>query len=361
MHITGHLAVCWGLAGAYLVSPAVAAPDYWDPRLSDLGVCYFEADVPQGTWYWKLISGAFEDETQSGGTHHIYYKCLDESGQPIEHQRCWAGWPSIDLAGPCPGVPDPPANQIEHFTKGPGFDDYWGNFGMAGGWCPYWPTGPHGPYGAWVGDAPSDEVWGMGLPCNLHVNYRYYWQWTSAAPPPDPEISRSPGSFTRRVAQGENLSRNTFDVWNSGGGVLNYSITDDSDWLSVNPASGTSTGEVDTITIDYSTAGLDLGTYHATIGIADPGAVNSPQTVAVTVTVQALVVPGDFDGDGDVDQEDFGHFQACLTGAGIPQNDPACADAKLDEDVDVDQYDFGIFEDCMSGPAVPGDPNCAAD
>jgi len=212
-----------------------------------------------------------------------------------------------------------------------------------------------------VGDAPSDEVWGMGLPCNLHVNYRYYWQWTSAAPPPDPEISRSPGSFTRRVAQGENLSRNTFDVWNSGGGVLNYSITDDSDWLSVNPASGTSTGEVDTITIDYSTAGLDLGTYHATIGIADPGAVNSPQTVAVTVTVQALVVPGDFDGDGDVDQEDFGHFQACLTGAGIPQNDPACADAKLDEDVDVDQYDFGIFEDCMSGPAVPGDPNCAAD
>jgi hypothetical protein len=36
------------------------------------------------------------------------------------------------------------------------------------------------------------------------------------------------------------------------------------------------------------------------------------------------LVPGDFDRDGDVDQEDFGIFQRCLSGANIPA-DPDCA------------------------------------
>ena len=35
-------------------------------------------------------------------------------------------------------------------------------------------------------------------------------------------------------------------------------------------------------------------------------------------------IPVDFDGDGDVDQDDFGVFQRCYSGAGNPA-DPACA------------------------------------
>ncbi|GMU24025.1 MAG: hypothetical protein AMXMBFR13_41020 [Phycisphaerae bacterium] len=69
-------------------------------------------------------------------------------------------------------------------------------------------------------------------------------------------------------------------------------------------------------------------------------------------------IPGDFDGDGDVDQEDFGHLQVCLSGAGVTQADAACHDARLDMDLDVDQEDFGIFQACMSGPNVPSDPAC---
>ena len=57
----------------------------------------------------------------------------------------------------------------------------------------------------------------------------------------------------------------------------------------------------------------------------------------------------DFDRDGDVDQEDFGHFQACLNRPGVAQDDPLCASARLDGDDDVDQDDFGIFQACMSG------------
>ena len=70
-------------------------------------------------------------------------------------------------------------------------------------------------------------------------------------------------------------------------------------------------------------------------------------------------VPGDFDLDGDVDLEDFGHFQACLSGSYVPQNDPACAWAKLADHNYVDQADMTRFRRCLSGPEIPADPVCA--
>lgn len=68
--------------------------------------------------------------------------------------------------------------------------------------------------------------------------------------------------------------------------------------------------------------------------------------------------PGDFDHDGDVDQEDFGHFQACLTEANVAQNDPACLDARLDADEDVDQADYGVFQRCYTGAGVWANSDC---
>ena len=70
-------------------------------------------------------------------------------------------------------------------------------------------------------------------------------------------------------------------------------------------------------------------------------------------------IPGDFDADQDVDQQDFGHLQECLTGSGVAQTDPNCQDALLDDDNDVDQDDFGIFQSCTSGANVPADWRCA--
>jgi len=78
------------------------------------------------------------------------------------------------------------------------------------------------------------------------------------------------------------------------------------------------------------------------------------------VTTYGCPTPrSDFDRDGDVDQADFGHLQACMSGPGIAQNDPDCQDTRLDTDNDVDQTDFGIFHGCMSGANVPADPDCA--
>lgn len=61
---------------------------------------------------------------------------------------------------------------------------------------------------------------------------------------------------------------------------------------------------------------------------------------------------GDFDDDGDVDQDDFGGMQRCLSGIGNPQFEPACLEARLDGDTDVDDDDLALFRICISGPGV---------
>jgi Tol biopolymer transport system component len=76
-------------------------------------------------------------------------------------------------------------------------------------------------------------------------------------------------------------------------------------------------------------------------------------------TTPIVPIPGDFDGDGDVDQQDFGHFQVCLTGSGAGPVDSGCEDAVLDGDTDVDEADLAIFTNCLSGADVPADPACA--
>jgi hypothetical protein len=67
------------------------------------------------------------------------------------------------------------------------------------------------------------------------------------------------------------------------------------------------------------------------------------------------VVSTDIDGDGDVDQEDFGHLQACLSGSGMVPA-PGCDEADLDIDGDVDQHDFTALSSCMAGENQP--PGC---
>lgn len=68
----------------------------------------------------------------------------------------------------------------------------------------------------------------------------------------------------------------------------------------------------------------------------------------------------DYDWDGDVDQVDFGHFQACYTGA-AQQGALAqvhCGDADLNGDGMVNSGDLDVFKGCFSGPMVPVEPSC---
>lgn len=78
------------------------------------------------------------------------------------------------------------------------------------------------------------------------------------------------------------------------------------------------------------------------------------------LTIIRPVIPGDFDHDDDVDQEDFGYLQHCLGMTALP-SDPDCADANLDGDTSghVNRDDVVVFLRCLSGPGVVGNTGCA--
>jgi hypothetical protein len=176
----------------------------------------------------------------------------------------------------------------------------------------------------------------------------------------EPIISRSPSAFAHDFAAGSSLPADTFTITNVGTGALNYTITDNVTWMSVSPPNGSSTGQTDTCTITYSNIHLlPPGTFVGTITIAAIGAVNSPQTVTVTLHVQESGTRADIDQDGDVDQSDFARLQVCLSGEGIEQLLPACQAARLDADPDVDLTDANILIGCYSGANVPLNPACA--
>ena len=106
------------------------------------------------------------------------------------------------------------------------------------------------------------------------------------------EIFGPPGSPTisldrTKLNVGSEIHGNTtnslyFSITNPGEGTLNWSISDDQNWMACTPTSGTASGNI-IVSIDPS--GLAAGTYNGAIAVSAPKASNSPQTVAVTLNV----------------------------------------------------------------------------
>ncbi len=142
-------------------------------------------------------------------------------------------------------------------------------------------------------------------------------------PPPPPEISHSPTAVNNTCEEGSSAPTRSFQVWNSGGKTLTYSIGDNVSWLSCNPTSGTSKGERDRITVNYSTSGLSAGIYSATITLTAQGASNTPHTVPVNLTVigphsstlRHVDVSASGSGDGRSWENAFGTIQEGIDSA----------------------------------------------
>lgn len=78
-----------------------------------------------------------------------------------------------------------------------------------------------------------------------------------------------------------------FSITNTGQGTLDWTLTTSGEtWLSVYPSSGTAPSDV---TVSCDIAGLSVGTHQATITVTAPGALNSPATLTVNLTI----VPGE--------------------------------------------------------------------
>ena len=139
-------------------TPPVSDVDWRIPDF--LHVSLVPASVSSGQIYWKLVRAIYQDETQSGGNHNVYYRLEDGDGQGL-----------LGLYV-CLGFPWQPYQDCSHYTEqrgglypaGYAVDlPIWGT-----GWNPA--NGP-GPYSAWASGLPSDRVVGMGMPLNYHVNF----------------------------------------------------------------------------------------------------------------------------------------------------------------------------------------------
>jgi hypothetical protein len=92
------------------------------------------------------------------------------------------------------------------------------------------------------------------------------------------------------------------------------------------------------------------------ISTVDTGA-GTPPIVDIGA-YEFVLIPCDYDSDGDVDDDDLADFESCASGPAVPLT-AGCEDKDWDDDNDVDQGDFAVFQRCISGEDNPGDPTCA--
>lgn len=90
-----------------------------------------------------------------------------------------------------------------------------------------------------------------------------------------------------------------------------------------------------------------------TIGQPDAGAVMTGGSFALTggfwPAGQVVHEPGDCDGDGFVDLDDFGVFAGCMAGP-MASVSPECRCADLDDDGDAELADFAELQRVFAGP-----------
>jgi len=177
----------------------------------------------------------------------------------------------------------------------------------------------------------------------VHENVRWFGD-THAKYVNVQELTVDPPTITQHP-QSQLAARGTtvqFIVTATGQGTLSYQWFKDDNFLSDGDTiSGAFTNTLQIADVQDA----DQGDYHCLVG--NVGGSTSSNTATLT-----LPVPSDFDIDGDVDQEDFGHFQECM-GAIVTVPDQGCNNADLNGDNVININDFSLFTSCMGGADQP--------
>lgn len=106
-----------------------------------------------------------------------------------------------------------------------------------------------------------------------------------------PVIGLSQDEFYFEADEGEdNPAGQVLGIQNIGLETLNWEISETCDWLSVDPACGSSTSEVDEVNIIIDAAGLTKGIHTCEIIVSSDDAENSPQIVTVELRVYGPVI-----------------------------------------------------------------------
>jgi hypothetical protein len=147
--------------------------------------------------------------------------------------------------------------------------------------CYYWGYGSTTPYtnGVLYYSSTSGSSW------TTYATYDFcFISYGKPSAPPIPLFSYAPSSHDFGTIIQGNTGSTSFEIWNSGGGTLTYSLSESVSWVTITPTSGSSTGEHDTITVNIDTTGLSPGSYNCPISISSDGG-SGTFTVYLTVIV----------------------------------------------------------------------------
>jgi hypothetical protein len=106
--------------------------------------------------------------------------------------------------------------------------------------------------------------------------------------PASATIGPSPTSLVfPGIEGGSNPTSQRLEIKNIGKGTLNWSASASEAWLTFSPTAGTTTTEIDSITVSANAAGMQAGSYTTTITVTDPVASNSRVDIPVTLVLSA--------------------------------------------------------------------------
>jgi uncharacterized protein (TIGR03437 family) len=100
-----------------------------------------------------------------------------------------------------------------------------------------------------------------------------------SSPPPTISLSKTRLQFSWTVGGAVPPSQ-SITVANSGGGTFTWIASSNVSWLKLSSATGT-------LTVSLNPTGLALGAYNGTVSVTGTGASNSPQSIGVSLTVEA--------------------------------------------------------------------------
>jgi hypothetical protein len=106
------------------------------------------------------------------------------------------------------------------------------------------------------------------------------------------DLQVMPSAVSVSCLEGTSPANAAFSVRNALEGTVNYTVSESIPWLSVEPTSGSSSGEWDAITVSFTASGLTAGTYTGSIVVTAAG--GEVETVTVTLNVAGFLLVREF-------------------------------------------------------------------
>lgn len=208
---------------------------------------------------------------------------------------------------------------------------------------------PTGPVGLTYVSQTSQDPFENGLPFDLSAT-------TLKEVAYDADFGGDPGGSTDGVppsAPGD-VVLDTLTIVAAGTGSLTITMSS----AKAATTSGAPDGVMfDTVTIDNPVVELTIGSLPGDMdGDGDVDFVDLAE-FAGCLSGPLVPAPGDGDADGDVDLNDFTAWEPCLSGPDVVPT-PGCEDDDLDLDLDVDLGDFAAFQLFFTGSVSPVPPDC---